>query len=89
VLETVARVYRNDAFIKQRELSADERLRYRQVESAPLLERLKKWCAAQFEARIIEPNSTLGDAIAHRTKHWDALTLFLRVCWCPARQQPV
>jgi transposase len=83
VLETVAQVYRNDAFTKQRDLSAEERLRYHQTESAPLLEGLKKWFAEQFEARTIEPNSTLGDAIEYMTKHWDALTLFLRVPGAP------
>jgi hypothetical protein len=83
VLETIAQVYRNDAFTRQRDLSADERLRYHQAQSAPLLEGLKKWFAEQFEARAIEPNSVLGDAIEYMTKHWDALTLFLRVPGAP------
>lgn len=83
VLETVAQVYRNDAFTKQRNLSADDRLLFHQAESAPLLEGLKKWFTEQFEARTIEPNSVLGDAINYMTKHWDALTLFLRVPGAP------
>jgi transposase len=83
VLETVAQVYRNDALAKQRSLSADDRLLFHQAESAPLLEGLKKWFAEQFEARAIEPNSVLGDAINYMTKHWDALTLFLRVPGAP------
>jgi transposase len=83
VLETVAQVYCNDALTKQRNLSAEERLRFHQAKSGPLLEGLKRWFSEQFEARTIEPNSTLGDAIAHMTKHWDALTLFLRVPGAP------
>jgi transposase len=83
VLETVAQVYRNDAITKERNLSADDRLLFHQAESAPLLEGLKKWFAEQFEARAIEPNSVLGDAINYMTKHWDALTLFLRVPGAP------
>ena len=37
----------------------------------------------QFEQRKIEPNGTLGSAIEYMTKHWDALTLFLRVPGAP------
>jgi hypothetical protein len=47
------------------------------------LEELKRWFAEQFEARTIEPNSVLGDAIEYMTKHWDPLTLFLRVPGAP------
>lgn len=83
VLETVAQVYRNDALTKERDLSAEERLRFHQAESAPLLEGLKQWFAEQFEARTVELNSSLGDAIEYMTKHWNALTLFLRVPGAP------
>ena len=83
VLETVAQVYRNDAITKERDFSADDRLLFHQAQSAPLLEGLKKWFAEQFEARTIEPNSVLGDAIEYMTKHWAALTLFLRVPGAP------
>jgi transposase len=83
VLETVAQVYRNDALTKERDLSAEERLRFHQAKSGPLLEGLKQWFAEQFAARTIEPNSVLGDAIEYMTKHWDALTLFLRVPGVP------
>jgi hypothetical protein len=48
-----------------------------------VLEGLKQWFAEQFAARTIEPNSVLGDAIEYMTKHWDALTLFLRVPGAP------
>ena len=83
VLETVAQVYCNDAVAKQRNLSADERLLFHQTESAPLLEGLRSWFDEQFEQRKIEPNGTLGSAIEYMTKHWDALTLFLRVPGAP------
>jgi len=83
VLETVAQVYRNDALTKERGLSTEERLRFHQAESAPLLQGLEKWFAEQIKARTIEPNSGLGEAIAHMTKHWDELTLFLHVPGAP------
>lgn len=83
VLEALAHVYHNDALAKQRGLSADERLRFHQAESKPLLDSLQEWFDAQIEERKIEPNSSLGGAIEYMTKHWDALTLFLRVPGAP------
>ena len=32
----------------------------------------------QIEQHRVEPNSSLGEAIAYMLKHWEALTLFLR-----------
>ena len=83
VLETIRDVYRNDALAKRRKLSAEERLLFHQTESRPVLEQLRGWFDEQFAARKIEPNSTLGTAIEYMTKHWDALTLFLRVPGAP------
>ncbi len=83
VLEAIAQVYRNDASTKQQALDADERLRFHQAHSKPLLDDLERWFEEQLEQRKIEPNSGLGDAIEYMTKHWDALTLFLRVPGAP------
>lgn len=83
VLETVAQVYRNDASTKQHALDADERLRFHQAHSKPLLDDLARWFKEQLEQRKIEPNSGLGDAIEYMTEHWDGLTLFLRVPGAP------
>lgn len=83
VLETLAQVYRNDATAKNLSLSADERLSFHQQNSKPLLNELAAWFKELLEQRMIEPNSSLGGAIAYMTKHWDALTLFLRVPGAP------
>ncbi len=83
VLETLRDVYKNDAIAKQREMSPDQRLRFHQTESGPLMEDLEKWFVQQFEDKLVEPNSTLGDAFSYMQKHWDALTLFLRVPGAP------
>jgi transposase len=83
VLEALAHVYHNDALAKQRALSADERLRFHQAESKPLLDGLQGWFDTQIKERKIEPNSSLGGAVEYMTKHWDALTLFLRVPGAP------
>ncbi len=78
VLETLSQVYRVDAEAKQDELSPLERLRLHQAKSGPVMDALKTWCARQFEAHLVEPNSGLGQAIRYMQNHWQALTLFLR-----------
>jgi transposase len=83
VLEVLSQVYRNDALAKERKLSAGERLLFHQTESGPLMLHLKTWADEQLAQRKIEPNSGLGDAIEYMAKHWDALTLFLRVPGAP------
>jgi transposase len=47
------------------------------------MEQLKVWLRAQFDERKVEPNSGLGVVIAYPLKHWDRLTLFLRVPGAP------
>jgi hypothetical protein len=59
-------------------MSAEERLRFHQTQSGPLMDSLKHWLTEQFETRQVEPNSGLGTAITYMTRHWDRLTLFLR-----------
>jgi transposase len=83
VLETLGGVYRNDALAKERNLSDEERLLFHQTESKPLLVDLEKWFENKLAQREIEPNSGLGEAIAYMTKHWQELTLFLRVPGAP------
>ena len=44
---------------------------------------LKKWLDTQCDDRLVEPNSSLGKAIAHMLGHWDTLTRFLSVPGAP------
>ena len=78
VLETLREVYKTDARARALGLSPKERLELHQHESAPRMKALEEWMPAQFEQRLVEPNSTLGEAIRYMQKHWDPLTLFLR-----------
>jgi transposase len=78
VLEVLGQVYRHEATARQQGMSAEERLRFPQAQSGPLLDSLKHWLTEQFETRQVEPNSGLGAAITYLTRHWDRLTLFLR-----------
>lgn len=83
VLEQLGVVFDHEAKCKREGLSADERLRFHQRESAPVLSSLKAWMQAQLDEKRVEPNSGLGDAIRYLMKHWDELTLFLRVAGAP------
>ena len=83
VLEALAVIYRNDAIARKRDLSPAARLEFHQAESGPTMEELHAWLTRQFDQRLVEPNSTLGGAIAYMLKHWEKLTLFLRVPGAP------
>jgi transposase len=78
VLETFAEVYRYDAQAEELGLSPEERLRFHQEHSQPVMDKLHVWLQAQFDERKVEPNSGLGIAIRYVLRHWHPLTLFLR-----------
>lgn len=77
VLEELGKVYQNDALARKQEMSDDERLRFHQAESRPVMDELKGWMEAQLAERRVEPNSGLGQAIGYMLRHWPKLTLFL------------
>jgi len=83
VLEALAVIYRNDAIARKRDLSPAARLEFHQAESDPTMKELHGWLTRQFDQRLVEPNSTLGGAITYMLKHWEKLTLFLRVPGAP------
>ena len=47
------------------------------------MKELKPCLEALTQEKKVEPNSSLGDAIGYMLKHWDKLTLFLRVAGAP------
>ena len=83
VLEVFRDVYHNDAVARRRGMPPEERLAFHQAESAPRMESLRRWMAAQFDEKKVEPNSGLGEAIRYTQKRWDRLTRFLQVPGVP------
>jgi hypothetical protein len=79
VIETLAEVYKNDEIAKEEKMTPSERLQYHQAYSGPLMTQLHEWMTDQMDNRKTEPNSGLGKAILYMLKHWNPLTLFLRV----------
>jgi transposase len=83
VLEKFAEVYGYDAQAKELRLSPEERLRFHQQHSGPVMDQLHVWLRAQFDEKKVEPNSGLGTAITYVLRHWERLTLFLRQAGAP------
>jgi hypothetical protein len=83
VIETLAKVYKYDEIAKEQNMSADQRLRFHQRKSGPLMQKLETWLNDQLDQRKVEPNCGLGQAISYMLNHWPALTLFLRIPKAP------
>ena len=83
VLEALQVVYHNDQLAREQQMTAEERLQFHQQASGPTMAGLREWLKRQSEQKLVEPNSGLGTAINYLRKHWEKLTLFLRVAGAP------
>lgn len=83
ILETLGKVYHNEAITRERGMTPEARLTFHQAESGPLMDQMKNWFALQIDEKRCEPNSGLGSAIAYMQTRWDELTLFLRIPGAP------
>ena len=78
VIDALKVIYHNDQLAREQDMSAEERLEYHQAHSQPTMDNLKQWLHRQFDEKLVEPNSALGEAINYMLRRWDSLTLFLR-----------
>lgn len=83
VLEMLGEVYRNDAVAREQKMSPEQRLRFHQVNSRPIMDKLHSWMESELAERKTEPNSGLGQAIQYMLRRWQPLTLFLRKASAP------
>jgi len=83
ILELLGKVYHNDAMARQQAMAPEERLKFHQTESAPLMDGMNRWLHKQLDEKLCEPNSDLGTAIGYMLNHWKPLTLFLRFPGAP------
>jgi transposase len=79
VLEQLGIVFAHEACCKKNGWSGEERLRFHQEQSAPVMAGLEAWMRAALDERRVEPNSGLGQAFDYLRSRWDQLTRFLRV----------
>lgn len=83
VLLELEKVYKNDGKCRKEKLTPEERLAYHQQHSGPVMEELKTWLRNQLDQKLVEPNSSFGDATQYMFKRWDRLTRFLTVAGAP------
>ena len=83
VIKAMGKVYKHDEIARQENMFPHQRLAYHQENSGPVMDDLKCWLEAQFEEKLVEPNSGLGKAIQYMLNHWKELTAFLKVPGAP------
>lgn len=83
VVKALELIYKNDAETRKQQLSPEARLVFHQTHSRSTMDELHKWLNRQFDERLVEPNSGLGEAISYMLNHWKKLTLFLRKAGAP------
>jgi len=79
VVNALKDVFDHDEYARAEQLTAQDRLAYHQRTSSPIMTELKRWLEQQTVERLVEPNSSLGKAIAYLLAHWETLTRFLMV----------
>jgi transposase len=62
---------------------SQQRLQWHQKKSSPAMQRMKDYCNDLIKDKKVEPNSSMGKAIAYLNNHWEAFTLFLRIPGVP------
>ncbi len=83
VVEALKEVFDHEEKTQKNQMRAQERLAYHQTYSAPIMAALKSSMESQRDPREVEPNSSLGKALAYWLEHWQMLTQFLRVPGAP------
>ena len=83
VIQYIAQIYKNDHTVKQQSMTDENRMRYHQQHSKPIVDELYQWLNQQISEKKAEPNSGVGTAIQYMLKRWDKLTKFLTVPGMP------
>ena len=83
VIEALKQVFDHDEQARDEQMSPEARLAYHRDYSGPIMDALKSWLDMQVNDRLVEPNSSLGKAIAYMQGHWQTLTRFLSVAGAP------
>jgi hypothetical protein len=83
VIDVLKQVFDHDEQARKEQMSAPARLAYHQEYSRPLMDELKGWLDTPFDDHLVEPNSSLGKAIASMQGHWETLPRFLETAGAP------
>ena len=80
-LDQIGKIYGHEAAAK--EMSDEERLAYHQKQSLPIMSELKEWMERELREKRVEPNSSLGKAMAYFQNHYEKLAQFCQVAGAP------
>ena len=83
VIKTIQQLYKLDNHCKDNGFSAENRLKYHQECSKPLMDELKSFMQEQLDKHLVEHNSSLGKAYRYWLKRWDKMTRYLTVAGAP------
>lgn len=83
VLGLIGKVYANDAHIKKKGLSDEERLDYHKEHSLHLMDELKAYLELYRTHHLAEPNGSVGVAIGYMLDRWEQLTRFTQYSGTP------
>jgi transposase len=83
VLAALKQVFDHEEEARDHQMSPAQRLAYHQTVSRPIMDGLKRWLDQQRAERLVEPNSSLGKAMAYLQNHWETLTRFLTIEGAP------
>jgi len=83
VIEAFKVVYHNDKVAREEGMTDQQRLSHHQTHSQGAMDDLQAWLEQQLDDKLVEPNSSLGEAIGYLLRRWDSLTLFLRKAGAP------
>jgi len=75
-IELYAQIFHVDAESKRLGEQVEARFARRQHESAPLVEKLRRW--VELRRSEVEPKSALGKALGYLHRQWKRLTAFMR-----------
>jgi transposase len=74
VLTEIQKLYAIERHITDKNITGEEKLRYRQENAAPLLGELGKWMQEKYITVL--PKSAIGIALAYSMRRWDKLSLY-------------
>ena len=83
ILDIIGHLYTIDRWIKEDEMSMENRLKHHQLFSAQAVDELYEYLEKISLMDHIEPGTTLGQSIRYTMNHWEGLTLFLRQVGAP------
>jgi hypothetical protein len=89
VIAALKQVFDHDEEARDQRMSPEARLAYHQTYSQPLMDNLQAWLDKQRADRLVEPHSSLGQAITYMQNHWKTLTRFLSLPGAPLENNVV